>query len=339
MKIIEIDCEDERYPERLLRIKKIPTKLYALGNIELLKCKYSVGIVGSRKCSEYGRKVAYEFANEISRSGICVVSGMAIGIDGQAHSGAIEEVGKTIAVLGCGFNHIYPKENEWLFHRILENCGCIITEYAPDVEADTKNFPKRNRIISGLSDAVLVVEAEYRSGSSITAKYAREQGKVVYAVPNNIYVGVGLGTNMMIQDGAMLTLKSDEIVRDIKENNMCNEQRNTNVKDETHDNLGCYIEKEGSSKTRKNARRKINFKIEKETKESLGGKESKKIEEIENVIDKAYLPIYKLLSDKPIHINELARNLNMTIQELAPIITMMEIDGFAKQIQTNYFIV
>ncbi len=335
MNIIEIDCEDTQYPERLLRIKNFPTKLYALGNIDLLKCKHTVGIVGSRKCSEYGRKVAFEFAKEISKSDVCVVSGMAIGIDGQAHNGALNEKGRTIAILGAGFNHIYPTENEWLFHKILDNCGCIITEYAPDVEADTKNFPKRNRIISGLSDSLLVVEAEYRSGSSITAKYAREQGKVVYAVPNNIYASSGLGTNMLIQDGAILTLRSDEIVRDIKENNMCNEQRNTNVKDEIHDDLGDYINNERSSKTRKSARRKINFKMEKETKENIEGT---KIKEIENVIDKSYLPIYKLLSDKPIHINELVRKLEITIKEITPIITMMEIDGIAKQIQTNYFI-
>lgn len=338
MEIIEIDCEDEIYPERLLRIKNFPAKLYAIGNIELLKSKFTVGIVGSRKCSEYGRKVAYEFARDISKSGICVVSGMAIGIDGQAHNGALDEIGKTIAVLGSGFKNIYPKENEWIFHKILENCGCIISEYAPDVEADTKNFPKRNRIISGLSDSLLVVEAEYRSGSSITAKYAKEQGKAVYAVPNNIYVGVGLGTNMMIQNGAILTLGADEIINDIKENKICNEERNNNEKDKIYDGLECSAKREESLKARKNGRRRINFKSEKEIRESLKRKENVKLNEIKNMIDEAYLPIYRLLSDKPIHINELARNLNMTIQEITPIITMMEIEGFAKQIQTNYLI-
>lgn len=138
MQIIEIDCKDKNYPERLLKIKNYPSKLYAIGNIELLKSKYTVGIVGSRKCSDYGRKVAFEFAKEISENGMCIISGMTIGIDGQAHNAAIEELGKTIAVLGCGFNHIYPKENKWLFHKILENCGCVISEYAPNVEVDKK---------------------------------------------------------------------------------------------------------------------------------------------------------------------------------------------------------
>ena len=199
MDIIKIDYKDDRYPKRLLEIKDFPKELYIVGNIELLKVKHTIGIVGSRKCSEYGRKVAFEFAKEISKNEICVVSGMAIGIDGQAHNGAIEELGKTIAVLGGGFNHIYPKENEWIFYKILENCGCVISEYAPNVEVDKKNFPKRNRIISGLSDSILVVEAQYRSGSSITVKYAKEEGKIIYAIPSNIYNSAGIGSNMMIQ--------------------------------------------------------------------------------------------------------------------------------------------
>lgn len=325
MDIIEINCEDERYPKRLLKIKNFPSKLYVAGNIELLNSRYTVGIVGSRKCSEYGRKVAYEFAREISESGICVVSGMAVGIDGMAHNGAVGEIGRTIAVLGSGFNHIYPNENEWLFHKILENCGCVISEYTPNVEADTKNFPKRNRIISGISDSILVVEAKYRSGSSITTKYAKEQGKIVYAIPNNIYASSGLGTNMMIQDGAILTLRAEEIVKNIKNDKICNDLENDN----TTNNLNLNI--------KKNGRRKINFKNDK-IKENSEKIESSRVDRKEKQIDREYLPIYKLLSYEPIHINELARKLKMTIQEITPIITMMEIEGYLEQVQTNYFV-
>ncbi len=120
MEIIEIDIDKTKYPQRLLQIKSFPTKIYAVGNIELLNAKYTVAIVGSRKCTEYGRRVASEFSKKLSEKGICVVSGMAAGIDGIAHNAAIEECGKTIAVLGGGFNHIYPPENEWLFHKIVE---------------------------------------------------------------------------------------------------------------------------------------------------------------------------------------------------------------------------
>lgn len=299
MKIIKIDCDDERYPKRLLEIKDFPKELYVMGNMDLLQSKYTVGIVGSRKCTEYGRKVSYGFAKEISKNGICVVSGMAIGIDAMAHEGAIEQIGNTIAVLGCGFNHIYPKENEWIFHKIIENCGCIVTEYEPDVESNYKNFPKRNRIISGLSDSILVVEAAYRSGSSITARYALEQGKTVYAIPSNIYNSAGLGTNIMIQEGAKLLIKPSEIIKYIKEN-----LKNTKQDEKKNTNL-------------KQAINSIN--------------ESTKIQ-------KEYLPIYKLLSNEPIHINDIAKKLETTIKEITPVITMMEIEGYTHQIQTNYFV-
>lgn len=297
MDIIKIDYKDDRYPKRLLEIKDFPKELYIVGNIELLKAKYTVGIVGSRKCSEYGRKVAFKFAKEISKNEICIISGMAVGIDGQAHNGAIEEVGKTIAVLGCGFNYIYPKENEWLFHKILEKGGCIISEYSTNVESDTKNFPKRNRIISGLSDSILVVEAQYRSGSSITVKYAKKEGKTIYAIPSNIYNSAGIGTNMMIKEGAKLVIDPYEIVEDIKKENIKNNLNDT-----------CEsIEKIYNNKKEKN-------------------------------IEKEYLPIYEVLSNKPIHINEIAKRLNTTIQEIVPTITIMEIKEYIFQPQTNYFI-
>ena len=166
--------------------------------------KYTVAIVGSRKCTEYGRRVASEFSKKLSEKGICVVSGMAAGIDGIAHNAAIEECGKTIAVLGGGFNHIYPPENEWLFHKIVEKGGCVISEYSPEIEADKSKFPIRNRIISGLSDAVLVVEALFKSGSTITARLAKQEGKKVYAIPNNIYVSTAGGTNRLIQELSLI---------------------------------------------------------------------------------------------------------------------------------------
>ena len=340
MDIIKIDYKDDRYPKRLLEIKDFPKELYIVGNIELLKAKYTVGIVGSRKCSEYGRKVAFEFAKEISKNEICVVSGMAIGIDGQAHNGAIEESGKTIAVLGGGFNHIYPKENEWIFHKILGNCGCVISEYTPNVEVDKKNFPKRNRIISGLSDSILVVESQYRSGSSITVKYAKEEGKTIYAIPSNIYNSAGIGSNMMIKEGAKLVIDPYEIVEEIKKQNIKN-----NLNDRCESIQKIYNNKDLEEAYKKNNQSKGRKRIRNRNKINLE-KINKKDENINQIIDskkeknieKEYLPIYELLSNKPIHINEIAKKLNMTIQEIAPTITIMEIKEYASQIQTNYFI-
>lgn len=215
MEVTKINREDKEFPERLLSIEKCPSVIYAIGDINLLNSKYTVGIVGSRNCTEYGIRVTNEFSKKLSQKGLCVISGMAVGIDGIAHNSAINEIGKTIAVLGGGFNHIFPEENEWIFHKILKNGGCIISEYPLDELPDKNNFPVRNRIIAGLSDAILVVEAEHRSGSSITAKYANEQGKTVYAIPSNIYSYAGIGTNRLIQEGAILVTKPEQIIADI----------------------------------------------------------------------------------------------------------------------------
>ena len=148
----------------------------------LLNEQKIVAIVGSRNCSEYGRKYANIFASELAKRGICVISGMAIGIDTSAHCGAMHEIGKTIAVLGGGFKYIYPSQNIWLYNNIIDVGGCVITEYEENEETKMSNFPKRNRLISGLADAVLVIEAEHRSGSKITATYAKIQKKKVYCL-------------------------------------------------------------------------------------------------------------------------------------------------------------
>lgn len=168
MKIIKIT--DSKYPKRLLEIKNPPKQLYVKGNTKLLNHD-SLAIVGSRKCTSYGIKYAKEFASEISKNNITIISGLAIGIDSVAHEFSKDSKGRTIAVVGCGLDKIYPKENEELFKQILENDGCIISEYPLGTEINTKNFPRRNRIISGISMGVLVIEAVYKSGSTITARF------------------------------------------------------------------------------------------------------------------------------------------------------------------------
>lgn len=167
MQIIKIT--DSKYPKRLLDIKNPPKQLYVKGNDELLN-NASIAIVGSRKCTSYGIKYAKEFASEISNNNITIISGLALGIDAVAHEFSKDSKGKTIAVVGCGLDKIYPEENKELFKQILENNGCIISEYPPGTEVNTKNFPRRNRIISGISMGVLVIEATCKSGSTITAR-------------------------------------------------------------------------------------------------------------------------------------------------------------------------
>lgn len=216
-KIYEINETDELYPKKLLQIKDRPNKIYVVGNIELLNNK-SIAIVGSRISTTYGEYYAAKFAKEISEKGITIISGLAKGIDTVAHQNSKQEKGRTIAVLGCGFNHVYPKENEELFNEIIENGGCIVSQYSPDTDINLKEVPFRNRIISALSEGVLIVEARHRSGSGVTAKYAFEQNKKVFCLPNQIGVTTGVGTNNLIKEGAILVTNPNEILTQIGEN-------------------------------------------------------------------------------------------------------------------------
>ena len=180
--------------------------------------KEIIAIVGSRNCSEYGWKQAKKFSTALSQNGICIISGLAIGIDSISHISAMNNAGKTIAVLGAGFNNIYPKENKELFNKILENNGCVISEYPPEEKVNTKNFQRRNEIISALAFGVLVIEAGYRSGSTITANLAFKQGKKVFSIPSNIDSKLGIGTNSLIQKGAKLVTNVKDILREINMN-------------------------------------------------------------------------------------------------------------------------
>lgn len=214
--IIEnIRCFEERYPQKLLKIREYPQQLYCMGNSKLLNHNKIVAIVGSRNCTDYGRKYAQIFANELAKKNICIISGLAVGIDTAAHCGAMSEAGGTIAVLGGGFKNIYPRENLWLYNKILEEGGCVITEYDEEEETRTSNFPKRNRIISGISDAVLVIEATHRSGSRITAKYAKVQRKKVYCIPVNLDQKNSSGINELLEEGAKLVTTPRQLIADL----------------------------------------------------------------------------------------------------------------------------
>ena len=176
----------KEYPEKLNKIYAPPAKLYVAGDETILN-KPSIAIIGCRNASEYGKRVAFKFASELAKRGIVIISGLARGIDIYSHLGAVKANGKTIAVLGSGFNHIYPSEHKKYCVDIVEKGGAIITEYEQNTKPIPTNFPTRNRIISGLSDGVLVVEAKKKSGTLITVDYALEQGKNVFIIPRKYY--------------------------------------------------------------------------------------------------------------------------------------------------------
>ncbi|MBP3708245.1 MAG: DNA-processing protein DprA [Clostridia bacterium] len=212
--IYEILYTDEKFPEYLKCVKPQIKRIFAYGNLSILQ-KKSVAVIGSRNCSDYGRKIAKEMTEVLVDNNIVIVSGMALGIDTIAHETCIARGGKTIAVLGSGLKNIFPKENTNLFHKIIESGGLIISEYSLDEPVQMKNFPKRNRIISGLSDGVLVVEASYRSGTSITAKYARSQGKTIFCVPNSIGNKNSYGSIELAKSGAKMVTSGYEILLEL----------------------------------------------------------------------------------------------------------------------------
>ena len=211
MDITIINIEDELYPEKLKNINKPPKKLYAMGNLSLIK-KEMFAVVGTRKITDYGKKIAEKLCTELAIRDIPIISGMALGTDAVAHQTALKYGAPTIAVLGTGLNNIFPKENTDLYYEILESNGLILSEIDQDGKYNSSHFPRRNRIVSGLSEGILVIEAAYRSGTSITVRYAKEQGKLVFAVPGGLDNTYGVGVNKFIKEGAILVTEIDDIL-------------------------------------------------------------------------------------------------------------------------------
>lgn len=208
-----VTFRDQRYPRNLLQIHDPPPLLYTRGELGIDNPPM-VAIVGSRRGSPYGRAVTKRISKELSAAGATVVSGMARGIDTCAHLGALEAGGRTIAVFGCGVDIVYPPENKRLFFDIIDH-GAAISEFSLSTPPEGKNFPRRNRIISGLSLGVVVVEATADSGSLITASHALEQGREVFAVPGNVGITTSRGTNSLIKQGAKLVEEAQDILTEI----------------------------------------------------------------------------------------------------------------------------
>lgn len=199
------------YPARLTRTVDAPPTLFMRGEAEL-NAERAFAIVGSRRCTREGERAAREFAEKLAREGVTVISGLAMGIDSAAHTGAVNAGGRTIAVLGCGPDIIYPVENERLSQRILELGGAIVSEYLPGMPPLAANFPARNRIISGMSRGVAIVEGAKRSGAMITVNYALDQGRDVFAVPGSIYSPLSAMPNQLIVDGAAPAISAWDIL-------------------------------------------------------------------------------------------------------------------------------
>jgi DNA processing protein len=202
---------DPGYPAKLAGLPGAPWGLYVKGCIPECPC---VAIVGTRRPTLYGRREAKRFAAELARAGVCVVSGLARGIDAEAHEGALES-GRTVAVLGCGLDVVYPPEHEALYGRIAAQ-GALVSEFALGHQPDAQSFPQRNRLISGISEAVLVVESDLRGGSMITARFATEQGRGVFAIPGRLDQPSSHGCHALIREGATLATCARDIIDEIR---------------------------------------------------------------------------------------------------------------------------
>lgn len=207
-----ITYQDELYPQKLLKVYDRPPFIYVLGNLN--EDDINIAIVGSRAASTYGKYTTEKISRELALKGVTVVSGMARGIDSAAHRGAITAHGRTVAILGSGLDVIYPPENKKLYADIIQN-GAVISEFPLGTPPRSSNFPARNRIISGISYGVVIVEAGEKSGSLITARLALEQGREVFAVPGSIDSAGSRGTNKLIKQGAKLIENTDDILEDI----------------------------------------------------------------------------------------------------------------------------
>ncbi|MGM0364964.1 MAG: DNA-processing protein DprA [Actinomycetota bacterium] len=208
-----LNIADKRYPRALKHIGTIAPVLFYKGE-KILKDMPRIAVVGTRNATAYGRQAADYFGRQLSGAKITVISGMAKGIDGYAQKAALKKEGGTIGVLGCGLCHIYPKSNLSLYGDILKN-GSMVSEYLPWEPPQKKNFPQRNRIISGLSSGVVVIESDSRGGALITAGFALDQGREVFAVPGNIFSRSSRGTNHLIKQGAKLVTGIDDVLNEI----------------------------------------------------------------------------------------------------------------------------
>ena len=324
---VKISCFEEAYPKKLLSIKEYPESLYCRGNTELLKKNKIVAIVGSRNCSEYGRKYARLFAKNLAKENVCVISGLATGIDSAAHDGSIGEKGKTIAVLGGGQNHVYPASNLWLFNKIKENGGLIISEHEDDAETQISGFPKRNRIITGIADAVLVIEACPRSGSKVSAEYAFRQGKKVYCIPMNLDNKNSAGIIELIDKGAKIVTSPRKLIKDLYG---ANDDGVENA-NESEKSPKCHNENENDKEEKtENEKNKRSRKAQNKSPDM-----QMNIFDEEEIPEK-YLDIYLSL-EKPLSREEIAQKINKNIRQVNELLTMMEIEGLIEQTVGNMF--
>ena len=293
--IITIHCET--YPQRLKQISDPPAVLYVHGNLSILNDP-QIGIVGSRNPTQSGQNNAYEFAKHLAHTGLCVTSGLAMGVDGAAHQGVLDGNGPTIAVIATGIDRVYPAKHRDLAHKIVNN-GAIISEFPLGTHPDSRHFPRRNRIISAMSYGVLVVEAALKSGSLITARLAMEQNREVFAIPGSIHNPLAKGCHQLIRQGAKLVETAEDILEEM-----------ANVID-LKDHQSTSLDSEDSSKSSQS------MNLEKANEVSVSG--SHLDPEQQDLLDK--------MGYDPIGIDQLVMTTTYDAAEIAAMLLMLELQN------------
>ncbi len=346
-----ITFEEKSYPKNLLSTIDYPIVLYCYGNLEEQDDR-SVAIVGTRKASSNGLRNSYQLAKDLSKFGITIVSGLAKGIDGAAHLGAIEHRGRTIAVLGCGLDIIYPKDNEKIFYRIPD-CGAVITEYPFGTKPVRMNFPMRNRIISGLTVAIVVVEGSKDSGSLITAKIGLESGREIYAFPGPINDVRYTGGHDLIKKGAKLIENCDELLSDLeyvldidfsnskKENIAVNQNYRITEDSQREKDFVKEVEPDETGA-------KSTVKKEKEIKHENGDAEQveKEIESdkdgnsevLSSLEEKEMLVLNTLTKSRHTHIDKIVETTELEVRRVLQILSKLELLDLCVQPYSNVFV-
>ena len=316
---------DDNYPTRLSETHEPPPVLWIKGRL-MASDKFSVALVGSRKASVSGLRTSRTLAREASVAGLCVVSGLAKGIDAAAHLGALEAGGRTLAVLGCGLDHVYPAENRRLYEMIPGENGALISEFPPHVRPQPQNFPRRNRIIAGLSLAVVLIEAPERSGSLITARLALELGREVMALPGPPGSFNNQGSHKLIKNGAALVENMAEVIREIKPRLLEGLQKRPEPT-----NLEPLFAPLENNKKEENAPIKKN--------KAPVEKQSQPDKLFLGHLTAEEMLLLELLKNAPASVDELIRFSNLSSPEISEILLNLELEGIVgKNNQGQYFV-
>ncbi|MBQ5884693.1 MAG: DNA-processing protein DprA [Clostridia bacterium] len=316
-----ITPDNVNYPERFKQLKDMPLALYSLGDASVLKDSVSIGIVGTRNASNYGIETAQKLSFALASCGVTIVSGGALGIDSEAHAGAMLAKGRTVAFLGCGLSFDYLKENASL-RRAITKYGAVVSEFAPFTSASRTTFPIRNRLISGLTLGTVVIEAGIKSGSLITANYALEQGKDVFAVPGDIVRSSFDGANHLIKNGAKPVFSVMDILSEYEY--LYGDLIDFSKADVSLSQLP-YVEYRKKSEKKASQNTVVKKEIEKVKEKAK--EEVKEKKELDDSFSEDAKKVYSVLSENPIHVDDILRKTSLKMNDVLSALTELEIMG------------